>query len=126
MGEETKPRASVIVFENGVALFDEGGLNGNRTIVAIWCVLSGHVDSEVSVGFLCAEIFTEITHQQTMHKDSSRLSMDNKSEDYYDDAELIVRINCQEQSIEVVRVSGKNKVTEVNCSFTRFVELFNV
>lgn len=126
MGEEIKLRASVVVFNGGVVLFDENGLNVNRTIVAIKIALSDSI-LPARVDFLAASIFSEILHQQKLHNDQCSLGICCIEEDKID-AELIIRINCVQQSIEIIRVSGKSraKTTEVNCSFARFVELFNV
>lgn len=131
MEEETKPRASVIIFDNGISLFDDDGLNDNRTIKAIISVLSEYDGGKSfggDVGCFCARIFREISDCPDIIRDGLQLRIDNEPESYYNDMELIVRINFTESSIEIVRVSGQSKtrVTEVNCSFETFTELFNV
>lgn len=110
-------RAFVVIEDTGVALSDSIGAVDKRIVSAVQKALRENIGYWYEPNFLCARIFLAMVDNQKNSRQTCQFGI-TKWE--HSDGEMVVAINCEQQTIVV---SDSREDSLIDCSFADFTAL---
>ncbi|MEK7511531.1 MAG: hypothetical protein AAB575_00755 [Patescibacteria group bacterium] len=110
-------RAFVFIEDTDIALTDSMGASNKRIVKAVKKALRENVAYWGEPSFLCARIFVIMVDAQRKSREACQFGITQWK---HADAELVVAVNCNEQTIVV---SDSRDDAMIDCSFEEFIAL---